>query len=93
MPTVVKDGIARTEEDGVLAGSTLSLDRAVNHLIDFCKIPLTDAILCATEAPAKMVGVFDHYGSIEAGKQANLLFLRTPDRLTIDRVMLRGAFL
>ena len=93
MPTVVKDGIARTEEDGVLAGSTLSLNRAVNNLMDFCGIPLTDAILCATEAPAKMVGGFDRYGSIEAGKQANLLFLRTHDRLTIDRVMLRGAFL
>lgn len=92
MPTVVKDGIARTEEDGVLAGSTLSLDRAVNNLMDFCRIPLTDAILCATEAPAKMVGVFDRYGSIEAGKQANLLFLRTPNRLELDRVMLRGVF-
>jgi len=93
MPTVVKDGIARTQEDGVLAGSTLSLDRAVNNLIDFCGIPLTDAILCATEAPAKMVGVFDRYGSIEAGKMASLLFLKSPDRLTIDRVMLRGVFL
>jgi N-acetylglucosamine-6-phosphate deacetylase len=93
MSTVVKDGIARTEADGVLAGSTLSLDRAVNNLIDFCKIPFTEAILCATEAPARMVGVFDEYGSIDVGKKASLLFLKNPDRLEIDRVMIRGVFL
>ena len=93
LPSVVKDGIARTEDNGVLAGSTISLDRAVNNLIDFCNIPLTEAILCATEAPARMVGVFDEYGSIEVGKKASLLFIKSPDRLEIDRVMLRGTFL
>ncbi|MBQ9782989.1 MAG: amidohydrolase family protein, partial [Clostridia bacterium] len=91
-PATVKDGIARTP-DGVLAGSTLSLDRAVNNLMDFCGIPLTEAILCATETPAKQMGVYESCGSIEPGKRADLLFLRTDARLEIDRVMLRGELL
>ena len=92
MPVTVKDGIARTA-DGVLAGSTLSMDRAVNNLMEFCRIPLTEAILCATEAPAKQMGVWGSCGSIEPGKRADLLFLQTDARLEIDRVMLRGEFL
>ena len=88
----VKDGIARTDE-GVLAGSTLTLDRGVNNLIDFCGIPLTDAILCATESPARQMNVFDTCGSIDVGKRADLLFLTTDKRLDIGRVMLRGSFL
>ena len=92
MLATVKDGIARTE-DGVLAGSTLSMDRAVNNLMDFCRIPLTDAILCATETPAKQMGVWESCGSIEVGKRADLLFLATDRHLKIDRIMLRGELL
>lgn len=93
MPTVVKNGIARTKDNGVLAGSTLSLNTAVNNLIDFCGIPLTEAILCATESPARQVGLFGTVGSIEVGKRADLLFLTNGERLDIDRIMLRGSFL
>lgn len=93
LPCIVKDGIARTEDTGVLAGSSLSLNTAVNNLIDFCNIPLTEAILCATETPAKQVGFFDTVGSIEVGKRADILFLKNDQRLEIDRIMLRGSFL
>lgn len=92
LPVTVKDGIARTH-DGALAGSTLSLENAVSNLMRFCSIPLTDAILSATEAPARAVGVFDRVGSLEAGKQADLILTRTTDRLAPERIMLRGAWL
>ncbi len=92
MPVTVKDGIARTHE-GALAGSTLTLDQGVNNLIQFCNIPLTDAVICATEAPAKEMGVFDRYGSIEEGKYADLLVLRAVDSLDILRVMRHGDWI
>lgn len=91
LAVTVTNGIALTDDDGVLAGSTLSLNRAVNNLMDFCGIPLTEAILCATETPARQVGIFDTVGSIEVGKRADLLFLKNDRRLEIDRVMLRGV--
>ena len=93
LPCVVKNGIARAADNGVLAGSTLSLNTAVNNLVDFCSIPLTDAILCATETPAKQVGIFDTVGSIAVGKRADLLFSTRGDRLEIERILLRGSFL
>ena len=60
--------------------------------MSFCGIPLTEAILAATESPAKQVNIFDACGSIDVGKRADMLFLRSGDALDIDRVMIRGEF-
>lgn len=96
LPVTVKDGKALNSE-GVLAGSTLTLDRAVQNLADFCKIPLGDAIICATEAPAREMGIFDSCGSLEAGKRADVLFVDTEKMnggiLEIEKIMLRGRLI
>lgn len=83
-PVTVKDSIARTR-DGALAGSTLTLDRAVKNLMSFCNIPIEDAIICATEAPAKEIGIFDVCGSIDIAKRADMLVLAEGD-FEIERV-------
>lgn len=93
LPITVKDGIARTDENGALAGSTLSLDTAVNRFSEFCGLPLTEAILAATKNPAMQVGVYDTYGSIDEGKSADILVLPTPDRLEPESILLRGQWL
>ncbi|MBO5883183.1 MAG: N-acetylglucosamine-6-phosphate deacetylase [Clostridia bacterium] len=92
-PYYVKDGHAYTYSSGAIAGSTASLDEEVNNLIEFCNIPLGDAIITATENPARQVGVFDECGSIEVGKRADMLFCRGTERLCIERVMVRGEFI
>ena len=91
-PVTVKNGMALTH-DGALAGSTLTLDRAVNNLLDFCGIPLEDAILCATENPAREIGVFDSRGSIDIGKRADMLFIKSTERLEIMKAMVNGMFI
>ena len=70
----VKGGEARLI-DGTLAGSVLKMNVAVKNLVEKCGIPFTDAIDFATVNPAKNIGVFDKYGSIEVGKSANLTVL------------------
>ena len=92
LPVTVKDGICRIAS-GALAGSTITLDRAVRNLMSFCKIPLTEAIIAATENPARQVGVFDICGSLDIGKRADMLFLKEGDNLDIDRIMVRGEFI
>ena len=74
LPVTVKDGKARTHE-GAIAGSTLSLIDGVKNLAAFAEIPFPEALYHATVAPAKMLGVFDTVGSLEAGKTANMLVL------------------
>ena len=92
LPVTVKDGICRIAS-GALAGSTITLDRAVRNLMSFCKIPLTEAIVAATENPAKQIGVFDECGSLEVGKRADMLFLNDGETLDIHRIMVRGEFI
>ena len=89
MPVTVKNGKAVTH-DGALAGSMLTLDCAVRNLMSFARMPLEEAILCATVNPACEVGVFDTVGSIEVGKRADLLVLSDGDGFDIDRIVLRG---
>ena len=91
-PAIVSNGIARTPE-GALAGSTLSLDGAVENLMEFCCIPLTEAILCATENPARQIGVFHSRGSVDIGKRADLLVLSSPEKLGIEKIMINGEFI
>ena len=87
----LKDGKALTSY-GALAGSTLNLWDGVKNLMRFAEIPLADAIVCATEAPARMVGIFDRVGSIDIGKRADLLLIE-PETLAICGVVANGEII
>ena len=72
-PIIVKDARA-TLLDGTLAGSCISLLKAVQNAISFGILP-ENAILAATEAPAKAIGADSFLGSIEVGKLSDMLIL------------------
>jgi len=71
---VVNEGAARLES-GRLAGSILKINQGIKNLIEFTGVNLIDAIKCATENPAKNLGVFNKMGSIQEGKLANLVVI------------------
>ncbi len=71
MPVTVRDGRAVTH-DGALAGSLLSLLEGVANLMRFADIPFGEALLCATRAPADMIGV-DTIGDLLPGRMADFL--------------------
>ncbi|GMG98105.1 N-acetylglucosamine-6-phosphate deacetylase [Tepidimicrobium xylanilyticum] len=68
----VRDGAARLE-DGTLAGSTLTLDRAVYNMVHLVGVSLEDAVRMASLNPARVIGVERTKGSIEIGKDADLI--------------------
>ncbi|HBF77328.1 MAG TPA: N-acetylglucosamine-6-phosphate deacetylase [Clostridiaceae bacterium] len=68
----VKGGAARLK-DGTLAGSTLTLNRAVYNMVHLYGVPLKDAVRMASLNPAKNIGIDDQKGSIEIGKDADLI--------------------
>ncbi|MBE6675137.1 MAG: N-acetylglucosamine-6-phosphate deacetylase [Ruminococcaceae bacterium] len=70
---IVKDGRAVNKE-GVLAGSTLTLFKALTNMMEFCGITLNEALKFATTNPAKMVGA-DFVGSLEKNYRADLIVL------------------
>ncbi|HKE05127.1 MAG TPA: N-acetylglucosamine-6-phosphate deacetylase [Blastocatellia bacterium] len=64
--------------DGVtIAGSVLTMNRAVGNAIAFSGMSLIDAARTASLAPAKVCGVADRKGSIEVGKDADLAILNS----------------
>jgi N-acetylglucosamine-6-phosphate deacetylase len=83
----VKDGVARNSE-GKLAGSTLTLDRALRYLVAI-GVPLQEAVRMATVLPARRLGLAGKKGIIAVGADADLVAL-TPD-LRVAGVMTRGA--
>ncbi|WP_371185629.1 N-acetylglucosamine-6-phosphate deacetylase [Thalassotalea maritima] len=65
----VSNGIARTLS-GSLAGSTLTLEKAVNNMTTLAGIPKLDAVNMASLQPATFLGIEDSMGSITPGKRA-----------------------
>jgi N-acetylglucosamine-6-phosphate deacetylase len=45
--------------DGTLAGSVLSLDRAVRNVVAFAGAPLAEAVRAVTSTPAAVLGLAD----------------------------------
>lgn len=72
---VVKDGDARLAGGGARAGSTLTTGQGLKNLLKFTGRPLEEILPLLTENPAKLLGVFDCIGSIEEGKDADLVVL------------------
>ena len=68
----LKDGKAATAEDTIV-GSALDMMTAVKNLVKFAGISFEEALICATKAPAEMVGIYETRGSLEAGKRADIV--------------------
>lgn len=83
----VSGGVCRNRE-GKLAGSTLTLDRAVQHMVRL-GVPLLEAVRMATLNPARRIGLADRKGVIAPGADADLVFLTS--ELKVARVCARGA--
>jgi N-acetylglucosamine-6-phosphate deacetylase len=70
---IVRDGIARTE-DGTLAGSTLTMARAVQNMVELAGLPIDQVIPMATSVPAGIIGAASK-GRICEGYDADLVVL------------------
>ena len=85
---VVEKGDAKLASDGTRAGSTLTQDRALRNLLSFTGLSLEEILPVLTENPAKLIGVYDRKGSIEDGKDADLVVLDEQNQ--VADVFLRG---
>lgn len=85
MSVIMRDGKAYTV-DGHIAGSTVGLWEAVGHLMDFCKIPLEEALLCATRNPARLAGIERDVGSLAPGHLADFLLLDDSEQGTLPAI-------
>lgn len=83
----VRDGRAVTEE-GKLCGSLLTLNRAVKNVNEMLGRPLQEAIQFATINAARSLGIESRKGSLEIGKDADIVICDT--LLNVQRTIVAG---
>ncbi|OEV32066.1 N-acetylglucosamine-6-phosphate deacetylase [Streptomyces nanshensis] len=86
----VRDGVARLTEGGSIAGSTLTLDEAFRRAVTVDGLPVEDTVRALSANPARLLGVYDRTGSLEAGKYADLVVL--DGGFEVAGVMRRGEW-
>ncbi|MGW1374112.1 N-acetylglucosamine-6-phosphate deacetylase [Streptomyces sp. NPDC002446] len=94
MRVEVRDGVARISEGptaGSIAGSTLTLDRAFRRAVTVDGLTVDQAVQALSATPARLLGIDDRVGSLEAGKDADLVVLDAA--YEVAGVMRRGEWL
>jgi N-acetylglucosamine-6-phosphate deacetylase len=86
----VSEGVARLVQGGSIAGSTLTLDRAFKRAVTVDRLPVEDVVTAISANPAKLLGMYDTIGSLEPGKDADLVLL--DERFDLKGVMRRGEW-
>ncbi len=85
-PTVIDGKVARLE-DGTIAGSVITLERAVRNMVEAAGVPLDAALRMASEAPARSLGL-DQKGRIAPGLDSDLVLLT--DTLDVRATVVMG---
>lgn len=88
VPVVIKDDVAQLTDFSSYAGSICTMDRALRVAHRQYGLPLTDVCRMLSLTPARLCGVAQSKGSIEAGKDADIVML-SPE-LAVEQVLIRG---
>jgi N-acetylglucosamine-6-phosphate deacetylase len=71
----VSDGVARLVDGGSIAGSTLTLDTAFKRAVTVDRLPVGDVVHAISASPARLLGAYDRIGSLQPGKDADMVVL------------------
>ena len=85
----VRTGVARLSGTDTIAGSTLTLDRALRIAVGDVGLAMPDAVAALTVVPARALGLQDRFGLLRAGSAADVVAL-APD-LAVSRVWAAGV--
>jgi N-acetylglucosamine-6-phosphate deacetylase len=89
-PVQVHDRAPRLA-DGTLAGSTLTMDVALRRTVREMGVPMTAAVEAASTTPARLLGIADRVGSVQPGRDADLVVLS--EELAVEAVMAGGMWI
>ena len=84
-------GVTKLATTGVRAGSTLTLAQALKNIVKFTDHPVENVIPLMTVNPARAMRMDDRKGSIEVGKDADMVLL--DDELNVAATIGLGRLL
>lgn len=72
---IIENGVCKLADHSSLAGSIATMDKLVQVMAFKANIPVADAIRMASETPANIIGIDDRKGTLQRGKDADILIL------------------
>ncbi len=85
---IIYRGIVCRLEDGTVAGSVLKLNKGVWNVYTNSNIPLWECVNGASLNPATTLGIDDKKGSIEVGKDADIII--TDNEFNVQKTIIGG---
>lgn len=78
----IENGVCVLADRSAIAGSIATMDRVIKVAVQEAGIPIEDVARMASETPAKIMGVYDRKGSLERGKDADIIIMDNDINLT-----------
>ena len=85
---IIYNDIVCRLEDGTVAGSVLPLNIGVKNVYENSNIPLYECVNCASLNPATAIGADDRKGSLDTGKDADIVI--TDSDFNVNKTIIRG---
>ncbi len=86
---IIYEGIVCRLEDGTVAGSVLHLNKGVWNVYKNSSIPLYECVNCASLNPATALKIDDKKGSLEVGKDADIII--TDNEFNVKTTIIGGV--
>jgi N-acetylglucosamine-6-phosphate deacetylase len=88
---IVEDGVAKMPDRSSFAGSVATFDRLVRTMLNLAEVPMLDIITMASLTPARIMKVQDQKGSLEIGKDADIIIF--DNAINIQMTMVEGRII
>lgn len=73
LPVLVEEGVAKLLDRSAFAGSVSTANRLIRNYMKLAEVPLIDAVRMMTLTPARILGVDEVKGSLQRGKDADIV--------------------
>lgn len=85
---IIEDSVCKLADRSALAGSIATADRLIRTLVQQAEIPLHDAVRMASETPARIMHILDRKGTLEKGKDADIILF--DEDINIQATLVEG---
>lgn len=85
---VIEDGVVKLADRSALAGSCCTTDRLIRTMVQKADVPITEAVKMASATPARIIGMLDRKGTLEKGKDADIIIF--DDEINIKTTIVEG---
>lgn len=88
LKVVIEGGVAKLPDRTSFAGSVATADRLIRSMVQLADVPLIEAIKMLTINPARIMRVDDKKGSLQKGKDADIILF--DQSVSIEKTIVKG---